>query len=144
MDESGRAAGDPQVALLEIIKNRIEARWNAAASVWDVKALARVYTREALFFGLLPELYVGRLEIERYFSAYKDIIRGVSLDLVEQETRQLAPSVFVAQGFGHIVNYHSDFIVKANRVRTSLVVERVEGQWLICLHHFSHVPQTPS
>ena len=144
MDESGRPAGESSEALLEIIKASVEARWNAAAAAWDVKALALTYTREALLFGLLPDLYVGRLEIERYFNAYKDTITGVSLDLVEQEIRQLAPEVFAAQGFGHIINYRSDSLVKPNRVRTSLVIVRADGEWLISLHHFSQVPKITS
>jgi uncharacterized protein (TIGR02246 family) len=141
MEESGSSAGRSRHAPLAIIKDAVEARWNAAASLWEVNALAGLYTRDALFFGLLPDLYVGRSEIERYFDSYRNIVTGVSLNLVEQHTRQLTPDAFVAQGFGQILNYRSNSAIELNRVRTSLVIVRVEGEWLISLHHFSHVPQ---
>ena len=126
----------------EIVKDEIEAKWNAAASTWDVQALARLYTRDAVFFGLLPKLYIGRSEVERYFSTYRAALRGVTLSLVEQEIRVLAPEAFAAQGFGDLLNYRSIGDVQPNRVRTSLVVVRADGQWRISLHHFSQIPDS--
>lgn len=127
--------------LLEILKDEIEASWNAAASEWDAKALTRLYTENALFFGLLPKLYVGRPEIETYFLNYKHTLRRVTLDLVDQELRPLSGDAFAAQGFGNLLNYSLDGELLPNRVRTSLVIVKVASEWQISLHHFSHIPQ---
>ena len=124
--------------MYDIILQKIEQRWNDAAAAWDSKALARIYTRDALFFGLLPRLYVGRPEVEEYFGSYKEILQGVTLSLVDQNIRPLGDGVFIAQGFGNIVNRHLDGAVAHNRVRSSFVVVETEGEWLIALHHFSN------
>ncbi len=121
----------------DIILNKIQQRWNDAAATWDSKALARIYTDDAVFFGLLPRLYVGRSEVEEYFRSYEGVLQGVTLSLVDQNVRFLGEGLFIAQGFGNIVNHHLDGTIVHNRVRTSFVVVETEGGWLIALHHFS-------
>lgn len=37
--------------------DQIQNRWNAASDTWNIKALAQIYTHDALFFGLLPKLF---------------------------------------------------------------------------------------
>ena len=69
------------------ILDQIQKRWNDAAATWDIKALAQIYTPDAVFFGLLPRLYVGRSEVEEYFGSYRDVLEGVSLNLVRQNIR---------------------------------------------------------
>ena len=93
---------------------------------------------------MLPELYVGQAEIERYFGAYRDILTRVTLNLVDQEIRPLSPTALVAQGFGNIVNYRKSGEVVPNRVRTSLAIAKTDGVWKIVLHHFSQVPPLPA
>jgi uncharacterized protein (TIGR02246 family) len=127
------------MSLLSIMDD-VEARWNAAASPWDASALADIYDDDALFFGLLPELFVGRRAIEAYFSHYVGLYSGVSLNLVDQDIREISPSIVAAQGFGEIQNTHANGQVVAVRVRTSLVMSRSAKGWGICLHHFSHIP----
>ncbi|MBX4935876.1 hypothetical protein J2J98_29790 (plasmid) [Rhizobium bangladeshense] len=51
--------------------------------------------------------------------------------------RSLGKGVFMAQGFGNIVNRHLDGTILRNRVRSSFVVVETEDEWLIALHHFS-------
>ncbi|MBZ9674698.1 YybH family protein [Mesorhizobium sp. ES1-1] len=128
------------------ILDKIQERWNAAAAAWDPKALARIYTKDAVFFGLLPRLYVGRSEIEEYFGSYRLILAKVELTLVDQNTRRMAPDVFAAQGFGNILNYNFDGTVIKNVVRSTFVIVEKVNEWQIALHHFSElVPgQTPS
>lgn len=121
----------------DLILNEIKQRWNEAAATWDSKALARIYTRDAVFFGLLPRLYVGRTEVEEYFDHYQGLLRSVTLSLVDQNIRSLSKGTFIAQGFGDIVNRHLDGTIVHNRVRSSFVVVETEGEWLIALHHFS-------
>lgn len=122
------------------VTNDVETRWNAAASPWDAAALADIYNDDALFFGLLPEFFVGRRAIEAYFSHYVGLYSGVSLSLVDQEIREISPSIVAAQGFGEIRNTHCDGLVVSSRVRTSLVMTRSATGWGISLHHFSHIP----
>lgn len=122
----------------DIVLNEIQQRWNAAAATWDSKALARIYTSDAVFFGLLPRLYVGRPQVEEYFRSYEGALQGVTLSLVDQQIRSLGEGLFIAQGFGNIVNRHLDGTTVHNRVRTSFVAARTEGAWLIALHHFSN------
>jgi ketosteroid isomerase-like protein len=119
------------------VLDEIQSRWNGAASTWDTKGLASIYSEDALFFGLLPRLYVGRAQIEEYFGTYEGTLESVSLTLVEQNTRALAPGVFSAQGFGDIVNRHYDGKIVPRRVRSSFVIAERGGQSEILLHHFS-------
>lgn len=117
----------------------IQSRWNAAAAAWDPKALARVYTGDAVFFGLLPRLYIGRSEIEEYFGSYQSILEKVVLTLIDQNTRPVGPNAFAAQGFGNILNYNFNGTVSKNIVRSSLVIVEKAGEWQIALHHFSEL-----
>ena len=117
----------------------IQKRWNVAASTWDIKALSQIYSRDALFFGLLPNLYIGRAEIEKYFGSYLEVLNSVTLTLLEQNTRALGPSVFAAQGFGEIFNRRHDGSITTGKVRSSFVIVNVDGVWEISLHHFSEV-----
>ncbi|WP_292678880.1 nuclear transport factor 2 family protein [Mesorhizobium sp.] len=119
--------------------DQIQQRWNEASAPWDKRLLSQIYTQDALFFGLLPRLYVGRSEIEEYFGSYQLILEKVNLTLVDQNTRSLSRGLFAAQGFGDIVNYYRDGSVVKNRVRTSFVVSRINGDWQIYLHHFSEL-----
>jgi len=93
----------------DIILNEIQQRWNDAAAIWDSKALARIYTSDAVFFGLLPRHYMGRAQVEEYFRSYEGVLQAVTLSLVDQN------------------------------VRASFVVKKIECEWLIALHHFSNV-----
>lgn len=120
------------------ILHQIQQRWNDAAATWDIKALAQIYTPDAVFFGLLPRLYVGRSEVEEYFGSYRDVLEGVSLNLVHQNIRFLDKKVMLAQGFGDIVNRHLDGSVVHNTVRSSLVLVEHVSEWHIALHHFSN------
>ena len=119
------------------ILDQIQNRWNQAASTWDVKALAQIYTPDALFFGLLPKLYIGRVQIEEYFGSYQIVLESVTLDLVDQNTRPLGSGAFSAQGFGRILNRYRDGSVVPNTVRSSFVVVQTADRWEISLHHFS-------
>lgn len=117
---------------------QIQQRWNDAAATWDIKALAQIYTPDAVFFGLLPRLYVGRSEVEEYFGSYRDVLEGVSLNLVRQNIRSLDRKIMLAQGFGDIANRHLDGTVIHNTVRSSLVIVEDGPEWHIALHHFSN------
>ncbi|MET3616355.1 hypothetical protein ABID16_004704 [Rhizobium aquaticum] len=119
--------------------DRIQQRWNEASETWNIKSLSQIYTHDALFFGLLPKLYIGRSEIEDYFATYQITLKRVTLALVDQNLRPLSGDAFAAQGFGDIVNYYRDGSVIKNRVRSSFVIVNSAGEWQISLHHFSEL-----
>ncbi|MBY3465826.1 nuclear transport factor 2 family protein [Rhizobium laguerreae] len=120
---------------------QIQARWNDAAATWDIKALARIYTDDAIFFGLLPRLFVGRPQVEEYFGSYEGILDCVRLNLVEQHIRSLGDHIFIAQGFGDIANRRVDGSIVHSRVRSSFVIKQDDGEWRIAMHHFSRADQ---
>lgn len=121
------------------VLDQIQQRWNEASATWDKKLLSQIYTQDALFFGLLPKLYVGRAEIEDYFGSYQMILERVTLNLIDQNTRSLGSGAFAAQGFGDIVNYYRDGSVIKNRIRSSFIVVKNDGEWQVSLHHFSEL-----
>lgn len=131
---------DIDLQTIGVVLAEIQNRWNAAASTWDVEALSRIYGQDALFFGLLPRLYVGRGEIEEYFGSYRDVLEGVSLTLIEQNARMLGPGIVIAQGFAEILNRRRNGTVAESRIRSSFVIVKVDNVWQISLHHFSEVP----
>lgn len=121
------------------VLSHIQERWNLAAATWNIKELAQIYTSDAVFFGLLPKLYVGRAEIEEYFASYKLILERVTLELVDQRMRPLGPHAFSAQGYGRIVNHYRDGSTIPNTVRSSFVFVEMHDGWEISLHHFSNL-----
>ncbi|MDQ0305275.1 GMC family oxidoreductase N-terminal domain-containing protein [Ancylobacter polymorphus] len=70
----------------------------------------------------------------------KDADAQLSFMHVDQEIREISPTIVAAQGFGDIRNTRCDGLVVASRVRTSLVMTRSARGWGISLHHFSHIP----
>ena len=117
--------------------------WNAAAKVWNPKALASLYADNALFYGGRPGHSVGASEIQAYFASYDGIIQSAALDLVEQQLVQISPDSFTAQGFGAF-----SFVLNGGRqtqsvLRTTLILSQLNGQWKIQLHHFSVTPEVP-
>lgn len=117
--------------------------WNAAARQWDARALAALYTDDALFFGGRPAHAVGRPAIEQYFLSYAGDIRSGTLDLVEQHLLQLDDANILAQGYGDF-----SFVLRpdqrtASRLRTSWLLTRQGQGWRIRQHHFSPPPAVP-
>lgn len=139
-EDGDAGASEANAMLYKTVLSEIEQRWNAAAQTWDIKALAGIYSDNALFFGLLPKLYIGRPEIEQYFGSYTDVLEGVTLSLFDQSIRALGNGMFMAQGFGNIVNRRQDGTVVENTVRSSFVVVENRKEWEIALHHFSNMP----
>lgn len=121
----------------------IAARWNAAASPWRAEALAAIYTADALFFGGRPGHSVGAPAIHTYFKSYEGVIATGHMALVDQHLRCLAPSCVLSQGFVDFSFQLADGQATQSRLRTTLVLVRGEGGWLIAQHHFSPTPEVP-
>ena len=121
----------------------VEHAWNAAAQHWDPAALAALYTEDAVFYGGRIGHSVGRAEVRAYFESYAAIFTTVRLTLVEQELRELAPGIVLAQGYASF-----EFGFKAGgesraTFRSTLVLIRQPAGWCILQHHFSPTPAEP-
>ena len=123
--------------------DEMQQAWNSAAKVWNPKALASLYSDNALFYGGRSGHSVGAAAVQAYFASYDGIIQSAVLDLIEQELVETSPETFVSQGFGAF-----SFVLAGGRqtqsvLRTTLVLSKLNGQWKIQLHHFSVTPEVP-
>lgn len=127
----------------EVALRAVERDWNAAARDWNPAGLAALYTDDAVFYGGRPGHSVGQDQIRGYFESYTGMFSIVTLALVDQELRELADGVYLAQGYAAF-----DFVLAAGGttravLRSTLVfVRRPEG-WRIAQHHFSATPTEP-
>ncbi|MDB5856378.1 MAG: hypothetical protein JWQ76_67 [Ramlibacter sp.] len=141
VDGEGAVAAAPpraEQALQEVL-----ASWNRAAESWDVEALAALYTEDALMFGGRPGLAVGVAGMRGYFGSYVDVLASAHLALVDQYLVELAPEVYLAQGFGVFKFGRVDGGQTGTTMRTTLVIARRDGRWKIRQHHFSSIPDKP-
>ncbi|QYY33928.1 nuclear transport factor 2 family protein (plasmid) [Cupriavidus pinatubonensis] len=132
------AAGHTQAILQDV-----ERRWNAAAQAWNADELTSLYASEALFFGGKPGHAVGQHEILGYFSSYADILRSASMALVGQTVIELSVDTLLAQGHAKFRFVLADGRETASELRTTWVVVKRRGTWLILQHHFSPTPEAP-
>lgn len=116
----------------------IEDRWNDAATPLRPHALAALYAVEGLFFGGLPEHFVGQAEIENYFSYYVDKLAAMSLRFRDQHS--IVTDNILTQGFVDFAFYLPDGRVTYASLRGTLVLRRKKAGWEILLHHFSPPP----
>ena len=132
------AASRAELALQEVL-----ASWNRAAAAWDVEGLASLYTEDALMFGGLPGLSVGAPGMRAYFGSYVGALAGAHLELVDQHLLELAPEVYLAQGFGVFKFRRVDGRNTGTTMRTTWVIATHAGSWKIRQHHFSTIPDKP-
>jgi uncharacterized protein (TIGR02246 family) len=113
----------------------LEAKWSDAFAKWDIDALATLYTKDALFFGSTPELYVGQEGVKTYFSK---LPKGVFKSAVfsDQRVIRLTGSVIVAAGF---VTFTREVNGQTSQVpfRITLTLLRLGKGWKIAAHHAS-------
>jgi uncharacterized protein (TIGR02246 family) len=121
----------------------VEAQWNQAAANWNTKALAAIYTDNALFYGGRPDQYAGKDRINEYFESYADVIQSISLKFVDQHVIELGPDTFLCQGVGDFKFVLIGGKRSENTLRTTLVIKKQIGQWKVLLHHFSPKPDAP-
>jgi uncharacterized protein (TIGR02246 family) len=113
----------------------VEAKWADAFAKWDIDALAALYTKDALFFGSTPELFVGQDGVKAYFSK---LPRGVfkAAAFSEQHVVRLSAGVIVAAGF---VTFTRETNGQTAQVpfRITLTLLRQGKVWKIAAHHAS-------
>jgi uncharacterized protein (TIGR02246 family) len=113
----------------------LEAKWSDAFAKWDIDALAALYTKDALFFGSTPDLYIGQDGVKTYFSK---LPTGVfkSATFSDQHFIRLAPNVILAAGF---VTFTRETNGQTSQLpfRITLTLLRQGRVWRIASHHAS-------
>lgn len=121
----------------------VERDWNSAARTWDPAALAALYTDDAVFYGGRQGHSVGRDQVRAYFESYAGMFSHVSLALIDQELRALAPDLCLAQGYARFdITLTAGGTTRAVLRSTLVLARRPEG-WRIVQHHFSATPDAP-
>jgi uncharacterized protein (TIGR02246 family) len=113
----------------------LEAKWADAFAKWDIDALAALYTKDALFFGPSPELYIGQDGVKTYFSKLpKGVFKSAAFS--DQHVIRLTGSVIVAAGF---VTFTREVNGQTSQVpfRITLTLLRQGKGWRIAAHHAS-------
>ncbi len=121
----------------------IEHRWNNAAQAWNADELASLYTSDALFFGGRPGHAVGRHEIQGYFASYADTISSAHMSLVEQPIVEIGVDTLLAQGHAKFRFVLANGRETRSELRTTWILVKRDGTWLILQHHFSSTPEAP-
>jgi uncharacterized protein (TIGR02246 family) len=122
----------------------IERMWREGGAPYDPRALTALYAEDAAFFGGLPEHYVGRAKIERYFEHYRELVATSSLAFRDLVFRRLSDSVIAAQGFVDFTFGLPDGQTSRATLRATLVLSHGLDGWRILLQHFSSPPlKTP-
>jgi ketosteroid isomerase-like protein len=112
----------------------IQRRWSEAFARTDIDALASLYAEGALFFGSLPDLYLGQGGVRRYFETLARGYEGA--DFGDTEAIEIAPGVLASAGF-------VTFTGERNGERFCLVFRmswtliRTGSEWQIASHHAS-------
>lgn len=121
----------------------VQSRWNKAARTWDVEGLTAMYTCDALMYGGRTGMSLGHSGMRAYFSSYLDLLASTTMQLRGQIMIELAPDVFLAQGYSDFGFVLTSGKKSGTTMRTTLIIVKREGEWLIIQHHFSSTPETP-
>jgi uncharacterized protein (TIGR02246 family) len=115
--------------------------WAAAVSANDANAVAKLYTSDALLYGLTSfKLSAGSEAIREYFKTALE--RGNKVTIGERHMVVLADAAVMGVGF-----YQFDLIQNGIRVprsaRFTFVVVKRGADWLIAHQHSSALPPAP-
>ena len=145
MNKSINPAGEsaPASPEAEGVLGDVQQRWNQAARTWDVASLTAMYTDDALMYGGRPGLSIGQAGMRGYFDSYTDMLASTRLELVDQYVIELAPDIYLAQGYGVFEFKLASGKVSGITMRTTLILVKRQGVWKILQHHFSSTPDAP-
>ncbi|MGF6780423.1 YybH family protein [Paraburkholderia sp. GAS334] len=121
----------------------MESAWNAAALHWDVDGLTALYSDDATMFAGRPGMATGTQGVREYFASYIGMLSSTQLELVEQAITELGPDAFLAQGYGNFRFTLTSGKPSAATLRTTWLLVRRSGRWMIAHHHFSATPEVP-
>lgn len=117
------------------IVERTERNWRECGLRNDVEGLLNLYAEDALFFGSLPHMFVGRLGIAEYF-ANVPLGAARSITFFGREVRMLGDDVIAASSYVFFDLELEDGPVRW-RFGMSWTLERHQGAWKIASHHAS-------
>jgi ketosteroid isomerase-like protein len=133
----------PASTQAELVLSDVQERWNRAAKNWDVASLTAMYTEDALMYGGRPGMSIGHAGMNEYFASYADMLSSTRLNLTEQFLIELAPDVYLAQGYGVFEFKLINGKVSGTTMRTTLILVKRKSEWRILQHHFSSTPDVP-
>jgi uncharacterized protein (TIGR02246 family) len=116
-------------------------RWATALGANDANAVVKLYTPDALLYGLTSfKLQAGTEEIREYFKTAPEI--GKKVTISERHMVVLADAAVIGVGL-----YQFDLLQNGMRVprsaRFTFVVVKRGGDWLIAHQHSSALPPAP-
>lgn len=121
----------------------VESAWNAAALHWDVDGLTALYSDDATMFAGRPGMASGTQGVRAYFASYIGMLKSTQLELVEQAITELGPDALLTQGYGNFRFTLANGKPSSSTLRTTWLLARRDGRWLIVHHHFSATPDVP-
>ena len=113
---------------------QMQGRWTEAFARADAEALAALYTDDALFFGSMPDLYLGASGVRRYFETLPKGYENAAF--ADTQAVEIGADLIVSAGF-------VTFTGERNRERFSLLYRmswtlvRSGDHWRIASHHAS-------
>jgi uncharacterized protein (TIGR02246 family) len=113
---------------------QVQRRWSEAFARADIDALALLYTSDALFFGSMPDLYLGQSGVRRYFETLAKGYEAAAF--ADTQTVEMAPGIITCAGFvtftGERGGKRFSFLF-----RMSWTLIRTIEDWRIASHHAS-------
>ena len=106
--------------------------WKIAFDGHETEVMASLFTPDALFQGFGPTVIAGREDVREYYEAVPD---DRTADVTILHTYAIGEGV--AGGFADVT--FSDPAGWEAAVHLSLVLQHVEGNWLIRQYHVSQV-----
>jgi uncharacterized protein (TIGR02246 family) len=111
----------------------IMAKWAAAFTRLDARALASLYSKNAFFFGSNPNFYRGNDGVQAYFEGLPRW-QSPSVQFTDVKTAQAASDLInVAGTASFVVEKDAEPLV----VKITWVIVREDGDWKIVSHHVS-------
>jgi len=113
----------------------LEAKWGAPFAKWDLDALAALYTKDALFFGSTPDVFIVQDGVKTYFSKLpKGVFKSAALS--DQHVIRPSSGVIVAAGF---VTFAHEMNGQTSQLpfRITLTMVHQGRDWTIAAYHAS-------
>jgi uncharacterized protein (TIGR02246 family) len=118
---------------------QMQRRWAKAFARADADALASLYTEDALFFGSMPDLYLQRSGVRRYFETLPKGYEGAAFG--ETQAIEISRDLIVSAGFVTFTGEREGERFSL-LYRMSWTLVRSWEDWRIASHHAS--PKNPA
>jgi ketosteroid isomerase-like protein len=115
------------------IVSGIMAKWAAAFTRLDAKALSSLYSKTAFFFGSNPNFYRGNDGVQAYFEGLPRW-SSPSVQFTDVKTAQAAADLINVAG---TATFSVEEGAEPLTVKITWVIIREVGEWKIVSHHVS-------